>query len=349
MTATTADARQPAHHRARFAAEGRALLGRGLDRCIRATGRVRFRDFEPQDAICISGIARGGTTWLAEMLASDPRHLMIFEPLQPYSGREPFDHGFSWLNYCRRGDDWSHQKKFLELTLRGHMLNRRTLRPWWSLFLSLRYNRLVVKFVHANMLLPQLHEWFNARCVMLIRHPCAVVSSQLRWGAKVKKRHFFVPAGLFAEFTHLEHVFDRIERQEEVLAFEWAIQQLPALSYPRPYPWLITFYELLYNDRIGQLVRLYGFFDIDEKAIDLRRSYQPSRVARSGSNVSSESQLGAWKQKLDSDVVTRILDVVHGCGIDLYSDSELPIRSRAAELESNSGLSGRCTDPRAGQ
>ena len=199
------------------------------------------------------------------------------------------------------------------------------------------------------MLLPQLHEWFNARCVMLIRHPCAVVSSQLRWGSKVKKQNLFVPAGLFAEFRHLEHIFDRVESQEEVLAFEWAIQQLPALSYPRPYPWLITFYEFLYNDRTSQLARLCAFFDIDEMAIDLRRSYQPSRVTRSGLDLLSGNQLGAWKQKLDSNVVTRILDVVYGCGIDLYSDSELPIRSRAAELESNPGLLWRRTDARARQ
>ena len=81
----------------------------------------------------------GGTTWLAEMLGSNPRHLLIFEPLQPYSGREPFDHGFNWLNYCRHGDDWSVQRGFLDLTLGGRMLNRRTLRPWWLVFSPYRY------------------------------------------------------------------------------------------------------------------------------------------------------------------------------------------------------------------
>ncbi len=76
---------------------------------------------------------------------------------------------------------------------------------------------------------------------MLIRHPCAVVSSQLRWGANVDKRQFFVPPGLLDDFPHLERVFDRLKSREEVLAFEWAIQQVPALSYAQPYPWLIVF------------------------------------------------------------------------------------------------------------
>jgi hypothetical protein len=328
----------PSHHMARFAAESRGVLGRRLDTLIRSTGRLRFRNFHPRDAICISGIARGGTTWLAEVLASDPRHLLIFEPLQPYSGREPFEHGFNYLNYHRKGDDWSRQRAFLERTLRGHMLNRRTLRPWWLLFSPRIYTRVVVKFVHANMLLPQLHGWFGARCVMLVRHPCAVVSSQLRWGAKVNKRNFFVPPGLFDDFPHLESVFDRIGRKEEMLAFEWAIQQLPALSYSKPYPWLIILYELVYADRANQLGRLRRFFNIKADRISIRQSYEPSEVTVPDSNIlSGKDQLRGWKQRLDKDAITRILDVVHACGIDIYSDSEMPVRSIAAELEINSG------------
>ena len=98
MRADLAATLQPAQDRTRVTAVARALLGGGLDYCIRATGTIRFRDLEPRDAICVSGIARGGTTWLAEMLASDPRHLLIFEPLQPYSGREPLDRKSTRLN-----------------------------------------------------------------------------------------------------------------------------------------------------------------------------------------------------------------------------------------------------------
>ena len=339
LTATMAATLQPAHYPARFAAEGRALLGRAVDRCIRSTGRVRFHDFDPHDAICVSGIARGGTTWLAEMLASDQRHLLVFEPLQPYSGREPFAHGFNWLNYHRRGDDWSRQQSFLKETLRGHMLNRRTLRPWRSIFSPHKYARLVVKFVHANMLLPSLYDSFGIKCAMLIRHPCAVVASQLRWGAKVNKRTFFVPPGLFDDFPHLETVFNRIEGKEDVLAFEWAIQQLPALAYAKPYPWLIVFYELIYRDRASQLARLCDFFEIDPATIPIAQSYRPSRVTMADSSTYlGRNQLGSWKQRLDKTTITRILDVVQACGIDLYSDSELPVRPRASELEINSGI-----------
>lgn len=330
---------QRSPHFTRFAADSRALLGRGLDLCIRSAGRFRFRGFDPRDAICVSGIARGGTTWLAEMLASDRRHLLVYEPLQPYSGLEPFHYGFNWLNYHREGDDWSRQWAFLGKTLSGRMLNRRTLRPWWSVFSPGKYTRLVVKFVHANMLLPFLHRSFHAKCAMLIRHPCAVVSSQLRWGAKVTEKRFFVPPGLFDDFPHLRCIFDRIERKEEILAFEWAIQQLPALSYTKPHPWLIVFYESLYRDRVSQIARLCEFFDIDPTTVSVRRSYQPSRVTVADSPiVLGENQLDAWKRKLDKTQITRILDVVHACGVDVYTDAELPVSSTAAVLENNSGI-----------
>ena len=334
------------HPLARLKALGRAPLGRGLDVCIRSTGRLLFRNHRADDAICVSGIARGGTTWLAETLAAHPQHLLVFEPLQPYSGREPFDHGFNWLNYRPRTDDWSRQEAFLERTLRGRMLNRRTVRPWWLLFSRQRYTRLVVKFVHANMLLPALHELWDARCAMLIRHPCAVVSSQLRWGAKVSKRSFFVPPGLFDEFHHLEPVFAHLGRAEEVLAFEWAIQQLPALSYLKPYPWLVVFYEHIYRDRTNQFERLCRFFDLDVAQISVQQSYQPSRVTMSDSSIlSGKDQLNSWQRKLDKSTTARILDVVHACGIDLYSDFELPNHARATELESSSGIA----DGRSGE
>jgi hypothetical protein len=329
---------QPPSHIRRFVAASRSRLGRGLDRCIRTAGRLRFGDFDPRDAICVSGIARGGTTWLAELLASDPRHLLIFEPLAAYSGREPFDHGFNWLNYRREGDDWSRQQAFLDATLRGHMLNRRTLRPWRSAFAPQTYTRLVVKFINANMLLPFLHRAFDARCVMLIRHPCAVVSSQLRWGAKVTKRSFFIPPGLFDDYPHLERIFSRIEGKAEVLAFEWAIQQLPALTHARPYPWLIVFYEYLYRDRTSQLARLCDFFDLDPATIAVARSYRPSRVTMPDSPiVSGQSQLDSWRRKLDGSTIGRILDVVHACGVEVYGDSELPVEAAAAELARDSG------------
>ena len=338
MTAGLAADLHPAHDRARAAAGSRALLGRCLDLCIRSTGRLRFRSFDPRDAICISGMARGGTTWLAEVLASDPCHLLIFEPLQLHSGPEPLHHGFNRLNYHREGDDWSRQITFLENTLHGYALNRRTLRPWWSVFTPHRYTRLLVKFVNANMLLPLLHRSLGAQWVMLIRHPCAVVSSQIRWGAKDDKRSLFIPPGLFEDFPLLEHVFDRLDGLEDVLAFKWAMQQVPALSYPKPYPWLVGFYEWIYHDRFTQLTRLCNFFGIDGERISFAQSYKPSSVTMSDSSIlSGEDHLRAWKRRLHKSAITRILDVVHACGIDVYSDSEMPVRSIAAELEINSG------------
>ena len=143
------------------------------------------------------------------------------------------------------------------------------------------------KFVNANMMLYWLLQQFPVpvRAVLMIRHPCAVVSSQIVHGIVGQSdegvlHHTGVPLRGLPSFPGCVRP---ISEPEEVLAFEWATQTHVPLSQPRPHPWLLTTYEHIVEQGRDEVDRIFAYLGepVPTAAYDALRTASATTVSHS--------------------------------------------------------------------
>ncbi len=302
-------------------------------------GNIRAVGYDIEDTVVVAASPRGGSTWLAELMASRPRTTILWEPLHLGNNPECREHGFGWQNYIPEGADWEEQRCYLKRVLTGCDLSTRLLT---SLELNPRAllspgGTYVAKFVNANMILPRMVGAFSVPAIHMIRHPCAVVSSQIKHGswAHLEKSNLTIPDGLFQDYPHLSSVFEGIEAHEELLAFEWAVQNYVPLSHTEPLPWYLTTYECMVMEGPEEVQRISQFLGVPlEEAINNLKT--PSATASGESIDRQRERLTKWKTNLKPDQADRVLRVAHEVGITCYTDAPVPDET---ELPRHAGTS----------
>ncbi len=301
----------------------RSLGNRALD----AYGAWRARRYDVEDTIVVACTGRGGSTWLAQIIAALPRHHLLWEQLHWRTNTECQEYGFGEPVYLTKERATSEQEQYIRRVLTGRTLpsainTSRYFRPWDLI----RVRAYVAKFVTANMLLPWMVEPFGVRAVFMIRHPCAVVASQMKHGRwdEVGKDFCEHPA-LFDEDPQLGRTFEGIRGTEEILAFNWAVQNILPLTQPQPAPWLTTTYEGLLENGMEEAARI--FQSLGEPVPDrakpmLNRSSATTDDADDPHR--NREQLTKWRDRLSETQIDQILRVVHDVGITVYDETPHP-------------------------
>jgi hypothetical protein len=163
--------------------------------------------------------------------------------------------------------------------------------------------------------------------VLLIRHPCAVVASQIEQGAwdHVTKENMTVPEQLFDDYPHLAAVFEKIETHEEVLAFEWALQTYVPLRTAPPQPWFLTTYEDLVVDGVSVIESMFEHLGrpVPETAYDQLRVPSATSSDRLEKKDGTD-RLKTWRERLSPEQADQILTVAHEVGISCYDETLRP-------------------------
>ncbi len=251
-------------------------MARGLD----AWGRHLSRRYDPRRTIVVAGSPRGGTSWVAETIATTPGALILWEPLEPSTHPNILQVlGIGFDHYIPPGTrvtpdmpDWT-LYQYLQRVFAGQVPLSEYLgiRGWRKAPIRnlLRFRRYVVKFVRGNMLLHWMLREFDLKGVLILRHPCAVVASQMHfaWENAVRKRERWLP--FFERHDpSLVPVVRSIRTDEEKLALDWAVTNLWPLRQPRPHPWFLTTYEDLIEGT-AEWERLCRYLDCPVPARDL--------------------------------------------------------------------------------
>ena len=296
------------------------------------------------DTIIILGTPRSGTTWLMEILETIPEYTYLFEPISPIYSTEAFDVGFTSRTYRPYDVEWPEGEKFLKDIFSGHkfgFLSSYKIKPE-IMMRRLLGKKLIVKFIRLNRLLPWIAKRFQLRgTFFIIRHPCAVVASQLKtdvFGYHPKSPPY---TGIFPP---IEYVLDeaskikglnpvlinklkKIKTKEEILAAVWCLDNYVPLSFPKPYPWTTIVYEKLILDGRNELANIFNKINekVPKSAFNLLR--EPSMLTMKNDlkvvdNI--EEQLGKWKKILSEKQVERILSIVSDFGLDFYTKSIEP-------------------------
>ncbi len=303
----------------------KAILKKAADKGLRVMGMYLSRDYDLKNTVVLVASPRGGSTWLAELINTLPGHSILWEPLSLNEVPEARNHGFKWRTYIPPGTDWIEGERFLDDILTGRFLNRQTTQACKFVdFLKTR--AWIVKFCRAHMFLRWMTEKFDTkRPILLIRHPCAVVSSQMRHGNWRNIRQPYVDSRFLEDYPQFSDILGRITSLEEALSGTWCLEYFAPLVTPKPHPWLLVTYEKLVRDGEVELQRVFKALEFDVPDDAKRHLRIPSFTTRAGSSVEGkEDQLALWKERLSRQQIRKILDVVSAFGLDFYTEELEP-------------------------
>ena len=321
------------------------------------------KNFDLRDTIILAGSPRSGTTWLMEILRIIPGYTTLFEPINPLYLPKSFEVGFRSRTYLPPGEDWAIGEEHLRKILTSRPLydfssfekigKKKKFKKIISNYLEqlkpeqlmhhLVGNKLLVKFIRLNRLFPWVAKRFQLRSmILIIRHPCAVVDSQLKTGFcgyhpnnppyrdvyPTRKNILDEASQIEGLDTSILKKLKEIKTREEIIAASWCLDNYIPLSYQKPYPWSIVIYEKLMKDGEREINRLFN--EIGEKNVR-RSAYKhlkiPSMVIQKGESdivTKADIQLSKWKKSLSEKQIKRILSIVSAFGLDFYTEDLEP-------------------------
>lgn len=288
--------------------------------------RYRFLPVKPDNNILIFGDPRGGSTWLSELIKQIFNYPILWEPLYLRENQEFKNIGFSWRQYIPENSNWYEAKlKFTDLfcgRIQNHWLNKR------NKFLKVLFARhFIIKFCRANILLPYLTKEFrlNYKPIYIIRHPFAVVASQLRYGSWQNFQTFEIPWGKFDFFfsQHLNYL-KNLRTREECLVAMWCLTNGYVLKHKKNnVDWITIQYEELYLNPDICLKRIMKEWKLN-KHIENINYKKPSNTTRFGNNLGSVRQLYGWKDAFNKDSIEKMSKVLEYFNIEDYDTNLMP-------------------------
>jgi hypothetical protein len=204
--------------------------------------------------------------------------------------------------------------------------------------------KLIVKSIRLNRLLPWLINRFQLKKILfIIRHPCAVVSSQMRTGWC--GYHSYLPpyANIYPNQKTIYNeaskiigiepkVLDKLKTlktTEELLAAAWCLDNYIPLSISKPNNWITIIYEKLLKFKEEEIIRILN--EIGEKNIP-KRAIQyinvPSRLTKIDDIkivTKTNQQISKWRHFLTEKQISKILKIVQDFGLDFYNNEIEPI------------------------
>ena len=294
---------------------------------VRAVCKRWYRDDQPdiRRSVLITGTARSGTTWLAEIIASQIASRLMFEPFNPELVEE---YGaYRYFQYMRPDDEDEGLLAYCRRVFTGAVRH-----PWIdSRVEHLRPRIRLIKDIRTTLFLRWIRDRFpEMRVLFVIRNPCAVVASRLRLGWAHDEDIARLLCQPELREDHLDGVDELIERArtpEEKHAIVWCVTNLVPLRQLAGHNLDVFFYEDLCTRARNEVPRLFDLLGLEAGPAVFRALERPSTTARGFSAVvTGDDRLTAWKRWLSSAQADRVLAVVERFGLGgIYGDSDTPL------------------------
>jgi len=316
---------------------------RGYETIVQVMRPLISNKYDSSQTILLTGSPRSGTTWVGEVACASEAFYMIVEPFDPERNPEIQKYGFNMNTYLPPNSLNLGKEQYMRDLFEGKKLTGKHLHHDARLTDLLKGGRFFVKAVRANRLLPWVESHSSLSTVLLIRHPCAVVASQLKfeggWEDELRKQvesgevaekmlngqHPYLPTDLLKKLDErLGGLDSRIQTLHQFLAFKWIGDVLIPLQHPSKNRHVAT-YEQFVVDGHNEIDRLFAHVDETASEAVYQRLDVPSATTQSYSNVSSgEDPLTTWRRTLSEKHVDQILSMVHDAGISFYDDGLMP-------------------------
>jgi hypothetical protein len=275
-----------------------------------------------RSSVFLAGSGRSGTTWVSAVINHRNAYRFVFEPFHP--GRVRMMEAFRRRQYLRSGDRREEYLGPARTALTGGI---RSL--WTDRFNNkLVARRRLIKDIRANLLLGWIHENFPGMpIILLLRHPCAVVASQLALGwqevlPETMEQEELVEDFLLPVEAEIQAARDPFERH----LFSWCIENYVPLRQFGPGEIHLVFYESFLVHPEHELRRLFSFLgeDFDERAYRALR--RPSPLSHNPLIPSVDG----WRRFVTGRQLERAVEILGLFDLDrLYGEGTMPDPSGA--------------------
>lgn len=288
------------------------------------------RSIDPRTTIIVAGSNRSGTTWIQETIATIPGAVTVFEPCHVDVIQAAREAGLHKLTYRPPHADWPSGEAYFRNILSGRQWH------WYTAFINapsacLHPQRLIVKFIHANGLLDWLTSQFDVpRPLVLVRHPCAVISSvfNLKWDLE-GTRETLLRSELVRSSPRLERYIHRLQSPLEQLTARWCLENAVLFKMRSPSPVRLVSYESLVLEGTSSLIDILKMWNLDPPQALSETLARESRLsAQNRSYANAQQRLSKWKSERSREETSTILRMLDDFGLDFYGDSPLPDEDR---------------------
>ena len=263
--------------------------------------------------VLVSGVARSGSTWIAEVLSHATRARLIFEPFAP-----DFFPAYTFNNFTfhLKDDEDPALEAFCARLFGGRMRHRwidsepNTIRPRVRL----------VKAVRANLMLGWLGARFpDVRIILVSRNPWSVVRSRvhLHWDPQPDLQALACQPRLLENLgTLADDVFAARRMPEpEANAVLWAVNTRAPLVNPPPDSWIDCRYEALAANPQPAFTSLLERLGLPVYS-RLRHLRRPSM--NSNRLVARSSGYGQFRTEFGDQTARRVADIAERWGLERW-------------------------------
>ena len=298
--------------------------------------------------ILLAGSGRSGTTWIGDVLSSCRGCCSVFEPLNtdcvpeaPKWGRLSSSPGC----YLRCDESHSEWRQFFDRIFSGRISNRWTRQDWRlvprttngrpvlsrlhfrlaktrNLIEHWKANTRVVKTIRGNLLLPWLANQFPLEIVHLIRHPCAVIGSQIRLGWQFQLDDIYAQPVLIEDLLSPYSQWLRSASTPlDKLAVLWCVENLLPTEMASQGLCHSVIYEQCEAHPESTFSRLFA-----DLGLTPARGTRRAITARVSSPSQTQNVAEAWHAPLTLEEGERVLEIVSGFGFDHWKSPQESIR-----------------------
>lgn len=288
------------------------------------------------DTIVIAGSPRSGTTLIQEALQKLPGYKGLNEPLLKRHIQKR--HGFTSRPYLTQETATPQQQAFLSDSLTGDLgIDARWAFPETGKTSSLAYHathrKLLVKFCRINRSLPWFCNRFQTKgTIFVVRHPCSVINSMLRFGQWDKQ---FVGGHDDPDSPlHLGHlpqqtrdrfgpIVSSLRNETEALTAIWALDHYLPLVQSETHPWILLSYEKLVRDGVKELRRVCQGLGVEVTDQMESTLAQPSSSDKGNLELDTSKQLSKWKHQLTATQLDDIFSVIERAGLSQFFSRDI--------------------------
>lgn len=300
--------------------------------CYRLIDSLALRkDFSVEDTIIVSGSPRSGTTWVMNILNTLPDYLAVFEPFNVDEFPEAKHAGIYPRLFLPIDEENRLVYDYLEKVVRGRVRSKNPHIEMYPYDILKRFSadKLLIKFINANRLLPWISNLFTLRRIFLVvRHPCATIYSQIRSGWNGFTNENIIPRKqrLLDEVRMTGVIPDAtlsrlsLETDIEKLSLVYALDNMIPLDAPEKYD-VIQYERMVSNSE--EIISIFESLNSTEYAsLALRRSKIPSWTTKNRKETyfTYDEQLTKWEKGFTEKEINKIRSVLNNFDVDFCKD-----------------------------